>query len=74
MPLENKTLKTKIDSKEPATNIFTKPTFLKKKKKHYLLITKKKARNSIKLQANSFYKKQQCMLNYYLLLNICISS
>jgi hypothetical protein len=42
MPLENKTLKTKIDSKEPATNIFTKPTFLKKKKKkHYLLITKK---------------------------------
>ncbi|MFQ3182794.1 MAG: hypothetical protein ACI9Z4_002408, partial [Polaribacter sp.] len=29
-------------------------------------------RNSIKLQANSFYKKQQRMLHYYLLLNSCV--
>jgi hypothetical protein len=42
MPLENKTLKTKIDSKERTTDIFPKPTFLKKKKKkHSLLINKK---------------------------------
>jgi type IV secretory pathway component VirB8 len=70
MPLENKTLKAKIDSKEAATNIFTKPTFLKKKKKkHYLL--KKKGPQFIKITSHSFYKKQQCMLYYYLPLIIC---
>jgi hypothetical protein len=34
----------------------------------------KLARNFIKLQALSFYKKQQRMLYYYLLLNSCVSS
>jgi hypothetical protein len=43
MPLENKTLKTKIDSKEPATNIFAKPTFLKKNKKKIFLLKKRPA-------------------------------
>jgi hypothetical protein len=43
MPLENKTLKAEIDSKEPVTNIFTKLTFLKKKKKKHYLIKKKGA-------------------------------